>query len=498
MPLSTYYIPGATGRIDAGGRFINPNSDGTYTALDAASEAALSQLGQLITPTLAQQLQNLMSRGGNPTYSMINAGSFGDSIANCALYSSGHDLAQVSGTSLSATTDRMATVLQVLSGGAVRVRFNGGVSGDNTAQMLARDAAGSSSTRRALTDASSLLCRHLIFSAGINDLQNPTLPAGASAATITAAVTASVANLVKLCQRAVAMGMIPHVPALLGYSYVPTSGLATNTLANVTTTQIAIQQWNALARATITAANGALGYFYDSFLPFVVDSTGAWLTGMHQGDGLHPCENSTFLIYAPVAQNIMWLEGMMGNPPFAYPAGLNLFGNADFSAASAGVATGINAYVGTGTGTLANQIVTWRGQQWQESVLTPTALDGNGNVSVQLDLIYATPTAGDVLGGEVQLYIDDGNGGAAPGVFQYLVRTRVNTTYADCPNSNPTISPKVDRIRPIDGRYVCNPIVTPATPSTVKMSVQVLTQQSEAPVRLRISRPRVVKLAATY
>ena len=218
---------------------------------------------------------------------------------------------------------------------------------------------------------------------------------------------------------------------------------------------------------------------------------------MDQGDGLHPSENATNIIYAEVAQSILALEGVSGVSPFAYPAGANLFTNADFSASTAGVATGANIYVGVGTGTLANQIITWRGQQWQESILTPTALDGSGNVSVQIDLTYTAPTTGDVLGGEVSIYIDDGAGNAAP-IFQYLARMRCNSNFADTPNYNPTISPKVLRAAPVDGRYVPNPVVAPAAVTTSIISVIALTNQLVTPVRLRVARPRVVKLPSTY
>lgn len=428
----------------------------------------------------------------------IPVATFGDSIANISTYAN-FDLRQISGGGYGSSPDRMGVALSRLSNGALRVSGNCGVSGDTTTQMLARDAAGATATRKALTDAMTIGCRHLVISAGINDLQNPTLPGGSSAATIASTVAASVGRMTQILRRAVAMGMIPHLPALLGYRYDATNGTSggTNTLANVTTTQAAIALWNSQMSAVVQAAGGALGYWYDSFRTSIVDSTGAWLTGMDQGDGLHPSENSTYLIYAEVAQNILALENVTGVSPFAFPLGANLFTNADFSASTSGVATGANAFVGVGTGTLANQIITWRGQQWQESVLTPTALDGSGNVSVQIDLTYSAPTTGDVLGGEISIYIDDGAGNAAP-IFQYLARMRCNSNYADTPNYNATISPKVLRTAVVDGRYVPNPIVAPAAVTTSIISVIALTNQLVTPIRLRVARPRVVKLPSTY
>ena len=261
----------------------------------------------------ADGAQSLVAGGGKAIpgpirtgYAQSVLGTFGDSIANISSFAN-HDLRQISGSSMGSNSDRMGVALNALANGGFRISFNGGVSGETTTQMLARDAAGGSATRKAITDAATLGIKHLVLSAGINDLQNPTLPAGSSSAVIDAAVAASIVNLVKLCQRAMAMGITPHVPALLGYRYAAASGLATNSQANVATTQEAIRRWNVLAKATFVSAGTGLGYFYDSFVPSIVDGNGAWLAGLDQGDGLHPSENSTYLIYGPVAQNILFL-----------------------------------------------------------------------------------------------------------------------------------------------------------------------------------------------
>lgn len=445
----------------------------------------------------------LASTAGNPTAAAraaqqpIPVGSFGDSIANFTTYAN-HDLRQITGT-LNSNADRMGMTLQQASAGALRVMFNGGVSGETTAQMLARDAAGASATRKALTDAMTLGVRHLVFSAGVNNLQSPNLLGGATSAAIDAAVSGAVDDLLALCRRAVSFGITPHVVALMGYRYetVYMGSLLTNSAAQVSTSQEAIRRFNAAAKDAISAADGALGYWYD--LPTgVVNSSGAWLTGMDQGDGLHPSENAQFLIYQQVADAIRMMEGLTNPQLSCYPPGVNLFSNADFSASAAGQATGVNAYVNSGTGTLAKSIVTWRGRQWQQVILTPTVVDASGNVDVAIDLTYTTPTAGDVIGGEISVYIDDGAGGPPPGVFQWMARARAGAAYADVPLFNPTISPKVNRIAPIDRRCVLNPIVVPATPTPAMIAVKALTQQIAAPVRIMVSMPRVIKLAATY
>jgi len=448
--------------------------------------------------------QALVSGACNPPATIranqqpIPVGSFGDSIANFSSLAN-HDLRQISGTTLGSNADRMGVTLQHASSGALRVMFNGGVSGETTTQMLARDAAGSTATRKALTDAMTYGVRHLVFSAGINNLQHNALPAGSSSAVIDSTVATAVAELVALCRRAVSFGVTPHVVALMGYRYetVNNGGLNTNNAAAVATTQEAVCRFNVSAKAAIQAGGGALGYWYN--IPAgVLDSSGAWLAGMDQGDGLHPSENAQYLIYQQVADAIRLMEGLNTTPLSCYPPGVNLFANSDFSASSAGQATGVNAYVSVGTGTLAKSIVTWRGRQWQQVILTPTAADGNGNVGLEFDLTYTTPAAGDVIGGEISIYIDDGAGGPPPGVFQWMARLRAGATYSDLPLFNPTISPKVNRLAPIDHRCALNPIVVPATATPAMLAVMLLTQQIVSPVRMMVSLPRATKLAATY
>ena len=457
------------------------------TALTGAAE--LPSIRDMITsgPTLVGIRANQ-----NP----IMIGTFGDSIANISAYPN-HDLRQISGT-LGSVGDRMGVILQSASNGSLRVGFNGGVSGETLAQMLLRDSAATSATRKAIRDAMNLGVRHLVCSMGINNLQSPGLAAGASTTTIDAAVATAVATMQSLLRRMVVCGITPHTVALMGYRYetVNMGPMVTNNAAAVATTQDAIRRFNAAAKTAIQAANGMLGYWYD--LPAgVVDANGAWLAGMDQGDGLHPSENCMELVYTQVVQAIRSLEGLATLPLNCYPAGTNLFSNADFSEASGGLATGISTYVNVGTGTLSKQILTWRDQVWQEVILTPTGLDANGNVGVELDLTYTTPTAGDVIGGEFSLYVDDGNGNAPPGVFQWMARTRAGAVYSDIPNYSPTISPKVNR-GVINRRCVMNPIVVPATATPAIQSVIVLSQQAALPIRVRIARPRVIKLASTY
>ena len=430
----------------------------------------------------------------------IPVGTFGDSIALVSTYGN-QDLRRISAGAANSSPERMGVAMIGASGGMIRMVFNGGISGQNTTEMLGRDALGGSSTRRALADAAASGVRFIVFSAGVNDFQNTALPAGSSEAVIASTVAATVTRVKALLRRAVSLGMYPIFPALLGYrlEMVNNGSLPTNNAAAVATTQAAIKLFNAAIKTEIEAADGALGDYIDSFLPSIVDSNGAWLPGMDQGDGLHPGMAGANAIYGPVAELIQTRAGQLGKSPVAFPdpTAVNQFTNADFRTVSSGVASGFNPYINAGTATLANSVVEWRGQLWQQVIVTPSALDGNGNVMLQVDITYTTPTAGDVIGGELSIYIDNGSGGAPSNVFQHAFRVRSGANYAETPTAFATISPKVGALAPIDRRYAAFPIVAAATPTPATENVIVFAN-ALVPFRVMMARPRVVKLPATY
>lgn len=460
----------------------------TTRTLDGFSPAAVS---------------DLVSPYGNPLgatragITPIRVGSFGDSIANINNLS-GHDLRTISGVA-GMTGDRFGVSLVEYSQGAIRMVFNGGIGGETTTQMLARDGSSSTSARAAITDALTSGVQYLVVSAGINDFQHATLAAGASSATIDAAVAATVGRVKQLLRRIAAFGMVPIMTPLLGYSYNASSSSANNTEANIPTTQEAVRRFNLAMKAVIQAASGRLGYWVDSFYSSVVDADGDWLTGMSR-DGLHPAYNGCKRIYYPVADLILSLAGVsLAEPASVFPVLPNLFSNGDFDAATSGLATGVTTASLTGAATFANSLNEWRGQLWQDIVVTPTALSG-GQYAARIDLTYTNTNVAlnDLIGGEVSIYIDDGSFGAPVGVYQHCVRLRSNTVYSDTPGYNPSISPIVAYDAPIDARVALLPIVAPgSTPSSSTIAIITVTN-SLTPYRVRIARPRVVELPSGY
>lgn len=423
-----------------------------------------------------------------PPSGQIKWASYGDSIANISSYAN-FDLRQLSGGNVGFNLERMGAWIGLLSNGLFRCSANCGVSGESTAQMITREAAGASSTRKSISDAASTGAAYVINSFGINDVK--TLSSASSASTIESVISTAVTNATILLKKQMSYGIYPITHSLLGYS-------ESGTAADIAVRKAAVQSLNARLAAVIYAASGALGSFVNAY-PYVTDSTGAWLNGYDQGDGLHPGANACRLVYGMCVAEMLRVSGVFAAPRFAYAQGTNLVANADFSASSSGTATGLNIFTQAGTCTLTKSIVEWRGMNWQEVLVTPTVLNGSGNAGVEIDItiVNATISLSDVIGGEVSVYIDDGAGGA-PAVFQYAVRCRGNTTYADMPLFNATISPKVLMNAPVDGRVALPPIVEPAaTPATSLITIIALTN-SLTPFRVRVALPVAYKLASTY
>lgn len=474
-----YQAPVDTGRAGEAARWVT-DADGNPVDLllpGAAGRGGAAAVVRAGTPSRQY-----------PPSGQIKWASYGDSIANISSYAN-YDLRQISGGSVGLSVERMGAWVGFLSNGLFRCSANCGVSGETTAQMITRESANASATRKSIADAASTGAAFAVNSLGINDIK--TLSGASSASTIESVISTAVSNATALLKRQVSYGIYPITPSLLGYS-------ETGSAADIAVRKSAVRAFNSRLSAVIADAAGALGSFIDAY-PFVTDSNGSWLSGYDQGDGLHPGANGCRVVYGMCVAEMLRVSGVFSAPRFAYAQGANLVANADFSASSSGTATGLNIFTQAGTCTLTKSIVDWRGANWQEVLVTPTALDGNGNAGVEIDItiVNTTIALSDVIGGEVSLYIDDGAGGA-PAVFQYAVRCRGNTTFVDMPLFNPTISPKVLLNAPVDGRVALSPIIEPAaTPATSLITIIALTN-SLTPFRVRVALPVAYKLASTY
>lgn len=430
----------------------------------------------------------------------IRVGSYGDSIANISSATT-QDLRTVTTGNKAMTDLRFGSWLPSLSNGALRMVFNGGVSGDNTTQMAARESAGSSATRKSVQDARDVGCQVLVFSPPVNDLGSFTTATAQS--TIDAAVTTALTNVTTLLTRARSFGIWPVV-----VSFGPYSNVAATDADNAVR-RAAMRAWESRMRTAIELAAGGLGEYVDTGM-ICGDNIGAWLPG-YSYDGVHPDSVAVRRRYRPLADAIMARFGVTASP-WALPlTSINFMDNADLSAVSSGLATRITRAAGSGTATFANQIVSAHGRPWQEVVYTPTVVDGNGNVNCNIDINFAVTggspfvgvSAGDLIAGECDLYIDDGLGGPPP-VFSIGARMRMNgtaTVYHDAFSFDPAKSPKLSFDEPVM-LHVCTAPVQAVDASAALtgclMQLYALTNQTAKNVRLVVGNIRAGKLPSTY
>lgn len=410
--------------------------------------------------------------------------SYGDSIANISAFAN-FDLRNLVGN-VGFQPERMGLWLPALSGGLIKFIANCGVSGDATAAMIAREVAGSSATRKNIADAKSTGATHIINSMGINDIQQ--LAGGASQASIDTIVNTAVANCVIILKKQRVANLYSITHSTFGYA------LSTATASEIATRRVASKQFNDALGPIIRAANGALGSWVDVYMD-MADSVGNSKSGMDDGLGLHPSANGIKLVCAKLVDEIFRVSGINEPPLSIYSNSTNLLANPDLSAATSGIATGFNIYTVSGTCSFTNSVIDWRGKNWQEVIVTPSAL-ASGIASIQID--FAIPTAGNTTGlfltGEMDVYVDDCNGGA-PAVFQWLGRIRQNATFADLPSFNGAISPQVNVSEPIDYHVAFPTITIPVTPITTGTLSSAFLTNSLAPFKVRVSGLNVVRVS---
>lgn len=476
---------------------------GTITqALSVADNAALVSRGAAmpfpapVMPKPSYGLSGPLVAPVNP----IRVGSYGDSIANISSAST-QDLRTVTTGNKALNDLRFGSWLPSLSNGAIRMVFNGGVSGDNTSQMLARESAGASATRKSVQDARDVGCQVLVFSPPVNDLGSFTTATAQS--TIDAAVTTAHNNIRTLLRKARAFGIWPVVVSFGPYSNTGASA------ADNAVRRAAMRAWESAMRATIAAAAGGLGKFVDTGM-ICGNGDGEWLTG-YSYDGVHPDGVACRRRYQPVVDAILARFGV-SPPTWALPlTSINFMDNADLSAATSGLATRITRAAGSGTATFANQIVYAHDRPWQEVVFTPTVLDGNGNVNCNIDINFPVTggspfvavSASDLIAGECDIYIDDGLGGPPP-VFTVAARMRMNgtaTVYHDAFSFDPVKSPKLNFDEPVM-LHICTAPVQAVDASAAMtgclMQLYALTAQTAKTVRMVVGNIRAGKLPSTY
>ena len=155
---------------------------------------------------------------------------------------------------------------------------NGGIDGQTTAQLLARDTLTASSTRYAITDMLNLAPDVVLFRGGsVNDLTTVT------SATLASTVASTYANHISIINRFASENVFVIDSGNFGWSASAT---------DIVQTRAAIVQLNTMF-AAYAAANPSKVTFINP-VGVIADSTGAFLPNMAQ-DGIHPNFNAMYL-----------------------------------------------------------------------------------------------------------------------------------------------------------------------------------------------------------
>lgn len=409
------------------------------------------------------------------------------------------------------------------SGGAVQSYYPAakivaccGKSGDSLQQMIDRETAGASATRKSLDDAWSTGARVLIFRASINTI---TTAVTAVSGYVQATTDSIIAQRQDLIQRAVNRGFLVIDEGEAGYDYVGDA-------VNFPQTRIdAIRQTIAavnVAAAAFAAASGGTVY-YINVAALTCDASGQWLPGMCQDTGspaqrVHTSTRAADLIGRAEAALLTQLYRGCGPSYVRYGNGLsgagNLLPNADLIAATSGLGTGWGVN-GSGSAPVRTpSIITRGGKRWQTVMCTFGAAQAGSYGAIYLPIpIHSggtiTVAAGEVYGYEVDVFIDDGFGGPPPisDGAAFSSRLRIYTSGADSVYYDGLLtdvgSPGFTSAW--EGSVIFNPIamfaasaaIVGATPSVSSSTQWAVTygNASGLPFRIGASSPRMVRLA---
>jgi hypothetical protein len=290
----------------------------------------------------------------------------------------------------------------------------GGISGETTTAMVARDTAGSSTTRKAVTDIINLAPHVVILRGGsINDLLAVT------SGTVAATVAATYANHILLINRFLSAGICVIDEGVFGF----TNGTA-NTATDQASTRSAVLQLNALY-ATYAQS------FPSSILTFIEpnglthDGTGAYISTIST-DGTHPNVFGQLAIGREEALAMSLLFGASACRRFQ---GTNVITNALMANAAAGTATGYTV-AASGVASVANkQIEVIDGKVFQTAEWTLAAGTNTATINIPFDPSAMAILVNDIYGFEFDFYFKGLNGYVpTPSALTLTGQARVDNT----------------------------------------------------------------------
>lgn len=293
---------------------------------------------------------------------------------------------------------------------------NGGVSGETTTQMVARDTAGASSTRYAITDMINLQPHAVLLRAGgINDIVT------ATTATLASKVATAYANHVLILNRF----MAANIPVVDCGIYGFANGSA-NTATDLTSTLSAIVQLNALYAAYAAQYPSKIQFINPTGL--LSGSTGAYLSTRISGDGTHLTAYGQSLVAQKEAAALSYFFGPSSN--VRYPGSNNISNAlmANTGAVAYGTApTGFSSLTSNATRQNA-KVEVINGKPFYTCEFAITATNNNGQMFMPYDPSGTGSMAissGDVWGFEFDFYVAGLNGYLpTPSSFSALLDTR--------------------------------------------------------------------------
>ena len=517
-------LTAATNAAPQSTTYTKTQTDSGIAAAVSAHTAATNPHTQYLTTSEASA-SYLTQTTGDSRYirGFIPYATIGDSISNVSGTTSVHNWRYPpSGSALN--PDKDASQIAIQSGGWLRLVANCGISGDNSAQLLARDALAASATRRAISDAGNLGARVGFVSIGINDIQQNVFSTTSTATRDAWLAAALYPNIEKALRRIKAIGVEPYFMSLAGYDYgtfaVANPSIFPNGAADVAPRRVCAGIVNAYIRDVMIPALGFGGYI--DVNAGVVNGDGSWVAGMST-DGLHP---SKLGAQARAALIVSAMFGAVQDPlkvrRLYNPGGtssVNAFANPTMSVAASNGASGVSyvGVVGSGaTATFTNSVVTAYGCEWHSSRCVPTAVDSSfSTTGVQIDFLLpifgATPAvsfaSGDLLGVEAVVIIDSGTEGVAPAdLIAFAGRSRVwyasgaSSYYADCIAYDLTVANQVTLTGVQKLKFTIPALVMPdasAGLTDAKFTVFAFSRNLQ-PFRVLVSGVTAVKLPAGF
>jgi len=295
---------------------------------------------------------------------------------------------------------------------------NGGVSGETTTQMLARDTATVSTTRKSIADVLDTRPDVVLLRGGsTNDLT------GVTSATLASVVATTYANHVKIINRFVSCGVFVVDEGIYAYS-----GTAATDPAS---TRLALLQLNSMFAAYAETLPGKVKFI--DWTNILRDANGYFLPNVASGDGLglHLSAYGQYLAAQQESAALNFAFGVSSTAP-RYP-GANVLKNAAVVSANMNNNSLYAATTSPGYGTVPTGCA-WNISNGTRQNAAVEAINGKFYATCEcaasaannfltffapLDTANFVPAVGDVYGVEFDIYIA-GTGGALPPMLKTM------------------------------------------------------------------------------